>query len=83
MKELKRFQDTLGDANDFAVHAQVLRTAAEELSSGGAPEDVLLAIGAWTSELERRRRKARRRFEEFLQGSSKVLDETSYGRAPI
>ncbi len=61
---LKRLQDTLGEIHDAQVHARTLADAGDELSQAGVPARTLLGVGRILSELERREKKKRRRFEQ-------------------
>lgn len=64
VKRLKALQDNLGEHQDAAVHAEMLRGVATELHETGAPADTMVAIGQLTERLEQHRHAARSEFAE-------------------
>ena len=75
VRSLKRLQNTLGDFNDFQVHADMLRRFAPEVAAreNGA-DDPTPAMERLTSQLIRRRERQRakffRRFQSFARSEA-------------
>jgi CHAD domain-containing protein len=74
VKELKAFQDNLGEYQDCQVQAAALRTMAEEImDSRSAPAATLMAMGRLAEEQERREARSRAEFAgRFGKFSSKA-----------
>jgi CHAD domain-containing protein len=77
VKELKAFQDNLGEYQDCQVQAAALRTMAEEImDSHSAPAATLMAMGRLAEEQERRESRSRTEFAgRFAKFSSKANRE--------
>jgi CHAD domain-containing protein len=83
VKELKRFQDTLGAFNDARVQQVVLRDAALELGRRGAGAEVLMAIGRLTERVEwtksAERAKFAKRWKRFDAGTNRERFRLLFG----
>jgi CHAD domain-containing protein len=66
VRRLKDFQDNLGEHHDAAIHVATLRAISDELLSGGASSETMLAIGQLIAQLDRRRIATRFEFAEHF-----------------
>lgn len=67
VETLRRLQDRLGRFQDLCVHAQLLRAAALEPAMPPLDAPALLAAGALFAELDRAKRRERRRIDKALR----------------
>ncbi len=83
IKELKKFQDILGDFQDYQVQEQTLKQFAEEMMAEQVPVDTYIAMGVLVQNLQRQRNRAREefsgRFAQFQQTENRTAFAGLFG----
>lgn len=67
IKELKNFQNILGDFQDYEVQEQTLKKFGEEMMSEQTPANTFIAMGVLVQSLHQKRQQARAEFNERFQ----------------
>lgn len=78
IKNLKDFQEILGDFQDLAVQEQTLKSYSEEMMGTETPARTLLAMGVLIQNLENRRNKARAAFSSRFEVFDREEIETTF-----
>lgn len=77
IKALKKFQDILGDFQDYEVQEHHLKKFAEEMMAEDVPAETFIAMGVLVQNLQQNRERVREefagRFEQFQQAKNQAL----------